>query len=128
MSLSTWIYYAAPAVGLLVLAQGVFALLRPVEAGSNYGIEISASNPQAMAFVKVYGSRNMSLGTAILALFFLRRYREMGVVIMCLNIATILDAGVIATDVGGKRGNVLPSIGASAVLAFIWGSNLGMYW
>lgn len=78
MSLQLLLHYAAPVVGLFLLAQGIFAQLRPAQAATAFGVRTSTTNGEALAFVRFYGSRNITLGTAILALFFTRRYRETG--------------------------------------------------
>jgi len=122
-----WFNYAGAVVGVLILAQGAYAQLRPAQAGTAFGIETSSTNPEAVAFVKVFGSRNMSLGTAILVLFFMDRYFEMGIVILCLNISSTFDGAVVATDVGGRRGNVLPHMGSGFVFSLIGGGIVGWY-
>lgn len=127
MSLQFWLHYAAPVIGLYFLAQGIFTFYRPAQAATAFGIATSTTNGEAMAFIRYYGTRNMALGTAILALFFARRYREMGIVIMCVNVATIFDASVVWIDVDGRRSSMWPSIAMCAFLAVVWGANLGMY-
>jgi len=121
-----WYVYTGPVIGFLAFAQGTFAQIDPAQAGIAFGIETTSKNPQALAFVRVFGSRNMSLGTAIMAMFYLGRYREMGVVVSCLEISTIFDMVVIASGADGKKGNILPHLVSLLIFGLVGGANMAL--
>lgn len=69
-------------VGMIALALGSLAWLDSVRFAQEAGIALGATDFGTLMAVKFIGNRNVSTGLLILAFFFLRQHRALGVLLL----------------------------------------------
>lgn len=95
---STWIAAVATVV---FFGLGMRAFLDPAGASSFFGIPVT--DPSGLAFVQVYGARNMGLSLVALALLVLDVRRGVAAVFLAAALIAGLDFTVVATQSGALR-------------------------
>ena len=95
---STWI---AAFAALVFLALGLRALLAPAGAAAFFGLPVTS--PDGLAFVQVFGARNIGLSLVALALIALDLRLGLVAVFFAAALIAGLDFAVVATHAGPLR-------------------------
>lgn len=95
---STWVAVAA---AVIFLSLGLRALLAPSGAAVFFGVPLDGGD--GLAFVQVFGSRNIGLSLVALALIFLDARLELAAVFFAAALIAGLDFSVVASHTGAPR-------------------------
>ena len=95
---STWLAVLA---AVLFLGLGLRALLDPVGASAFFGAPVT--NADGLAFVRVYGARNIGISLIALALIALDLRRGLAAVLFAAALIAGLDFAVVAGQSGAAR-------------------------
>jgi hypothetical protein len=95
---STWIAVAA---AVIFLGLGLRALLAPSGAAAFFGVPVDGGD--GLAFVQVFGARNIGLSLVALALIFLDARLGLAVVFFVAALISGIDFSVVASHTGTAR-------------------------
>jgi hypothetical protein len=113
-------------VGLMALALGSLAWFDSVRFTQEAGIALGATDFGTLMSVKFIGNRNVSTGVLILALFFMKQHRALGVLLLVRALIDLFDAMWLGLAIrqGAANAGTLPTLmgaGVLTVLNFVCG-------
>ena len=95
---STWL---AAVAALVFLGLGLRALLDPVGASAFFGVPVAGAD--GLAFVRVYGARNVGISLVALALITLDMRLGLAALLFAAALIAGLDFAVVSSQAGAAR-------------------------
>jgi hypothetical protein len=95
---STWVAVAA---AVIFLGLGLRALLAPIGAAAFFGVPLAGGD--GLAFVQVFGARNIGLSLVALALIFLDARLGLAAVFFAAALIAGIDFSVVASHAGAPH-------------------------
>ncbi len=113
----TVLFYLAWVIAIVLVAVGIYAMLAPHPLARRYGV--TAHTPDAAAFVRATGIRDVALGVVLGATAYVR-FLPLLVVLAVAGIAvSIVDFLIVLHHHETKRHHAAHAIHASGIVAFV---------
>ncbi|AZZ36286.1 hypothetical protein CIK05_05605 [Bdellovibrio sp. qaytius] len=117
MNLTNFVQYIAPLIGLITLAIGVAAMLKPEPMSKKFGVAVSGS---ALPYVISTGMRDIFMGLVVLLLFYRQETATLGVCMFFLSAVALSDFWIVFKHGDRKTSFVHLSAAVAAAGYGLW--------
>ena len=119
--LHPWLPHAAFLLALASTAVSISTFVAPLTAARNHGFDLETAESPTLAFVPIFGGRNLAVALTMFAFYWQRRTKALGTVLLCCTASAVVDA--VVTSQWGTEGMAWQHVIGAVVLATL---GLGM--
>ncbi len=113
----TLLFYLAWVIAIVLVAVGIYAMLAPHALARRYGVP--TQTPDATAFVRATGIRDVALGVVLGATSYARFLPLLIVLAIAGTAVSIVDFWIVARHHETKRHHSAHAVHASGIVAFV---------